>query len=336
MPGVLRVKGTIDLTQFWPEGEADADTTKIKVKVGAGSFAFAADGQSFKPTKAYVDAAVRGASKGPVIDKQGRITVRLQGIDAPELHYRAGAIARSRTDVSDAKRKAFNALNKVARRQYWAETATVALSKKLARFGSGSIECHMRSLVDQPAEVIDTYGRFVGNIYVGPRFETDINLWLAQEGFVYPTYYSSMTVDEIDALNAAVKKGKAKKRAWSDYSVAVNQFDKTLVYRRHGPVDAANDKGPVLMPKIFRRQVSYQMQKAAGIAVGKFAEFLSQSKDACFLTREFLAQSIHTAPVRALHEFIAGSAFTLEPQDLVFKEKFSDLLNKNGKPIKEF
>ncbi len=89
MAGVLRVKGTIDLAQFWPDGESDADTTKIKVEVGANSFSFAADGKTFKTTQAYFGTVVRGASSDPVIDKQGRITVRLQGIDAPELHYRA-------------------------------------------------------------------------------------------------------------------------------------------------------------------------------------------------------------------------------------------------------
>jgi endonuclease YncB( thermonuclease family) len=335
MPGVLRVKGTIDLAQFWPDGEADADTTKIKVQVGANSFSFAADGKTFKPTKVYFGAVVRGTSSDPVIDKQGRITVRLQGVDAPELHYRAAAL-KQRPDVSQAKRKKFNELNKTARRQYWAETATVALCKKLKTFGNGVVKCEMRSLIDHPAEVIDTYGRFVGNIYVGPKFGVDINVWLAAEGWVYPTYYSSMTVEEIDVLDAAAEKGKTKKRTWKDYLAAVNKFDKKLVYRKHGPIDAANDKGPVLMPKIYRRQVSYQMQKAAGIAVGKFAEFLAKSPDRCFLTKEFIEQSIHTAEPRVLHDFIKGNKFTLKPQELVFKEKFSDLRRENGAKITKF
>ena len=39
--GIFRVRGTIDIAQFWPSGESDADTTKIKIAVGADSFAFA-------------------------------------------------------------------------------------------------------------------------------------------------------------------------------------------------------------------------------------------------------------------------------------------------------
>jgi hypothetical protein len=30
MTGMLRIRGTIDLSQFWPSGQSDADTTKIK------------------------------------------------------------------------------------------------------------------------------------------------------------------------------------------------------------------------------------------------------------------------------------------------------------------
>jgi hypothetical protein len=32
--GLLKVAGSIDLNQFWPQGESDADTTKILVTVG--------------------------------------------------------------------------------------------------------------------------------------------------------------------------------------------------------------------------------------------------------------------------------------------------------------
>ena len=335
MPGILRVRGTIEIDQFWPHGESDADTTKIKVNVDENAFAFAANGTTFKTTKAFFGAFVRGASKKAMIDNKGRITVRLQGVDAPELHYRAAAL-RKGASISDAKRTKFNTLNKVERRQYWAESATVALARKLSNFGTSSIKCQVISLVDHPFEVIDTYGRFVANIRVGPSFKTDINVWLVQEGWVYPTYYSSMTVEEIKTLEAAAMKGKAKKRAWKDYSKAVNTFDKKLVYRAHGPLAAAKDRGPVLMPKLYRRQVSFRMQKAAGVVSGSFAAFLASSPDRCFLTDDFVEQSVHTAPMRSLHEFVKGTKFTLDPNDMVFREKFSTLVNAAGKVIQDF
>ena len=127
MVGLLRIRGSIELDQFWPKGSSDADTAKILVTVGPDSFAFAADGKKFKKTKAFFGASSRGKTSKVVIDNKNRITARLQGVDAPELHYKASPIPR-KMKISDKERAAFNAANK-ERRQHWAENATVALRK---------------------------------------------------------------------------------------------------------------------------------------------------------------------------------------------------------------
>ena len=36
--GLLEVSGTIDLSQFWPQGSSDADTTKVLVTIGDNAF----------------------------------------------------------------------------------------------------------------------------------------------------------------------------------------------------------------------------------------------------------------------------------------------------------
>jgi endonuclease YncB( thermonuclease family) len=337
MPGVLRVRGTIDLAQFWPDGDADADTSKVKVTVGKDSFAFAADGKKFKPTNVYFGASSRGTSKKEVIDAKNRITVRLQGIDAPELHYKAGALRKS-DKVTDAKRKKFNEVNRLQRRQYWAETSTVALCKKLSAFAPKNkpVACEVISLIDKPFEVIDTYGRFVANIHVGKGYSTDINLWLCQEGWAYPTFYSSMTTEEIQAYLDVLARAKKKGRVAKAYSTDTSKFDSKLVFRKKGPIDAAKDKGKVLMPKVFRRQVAYRMQKAAKISTGSFKAYLEANKDFCFLTPDFIDQGVNAAVPRRLDEFLKGSKFLLDPHEVVFKEKYSDLVGKNGKKLEKF
>src|SRR5229473_413427 len=89
--GLLEVSGTIDLVQFWPGGESDADTVKVLLS-GANAFKFRAQpGAPSKVTHAFDGATVKGKVSKPTVDKQGRITIRLQGIDAPELHYRPTA-----------------------------------------------------------------------------------------------------------------------------------------------------------------------------------------------------------------------------------------------------
>ena len=334
MTGLLRIKGSIDLAQFWPEGESDADTTKIKVAVHPGGIEFAADGRHLARTTALDDAIVIGTGRRPLI-KDGKITVRLQGIDAPELHYQAGALPRGGGEVTAAKREAYNLANKPKRRQFWAETATIALQDKLNNFGSGTIDCAVYSHVDHPVEVADTYGRMVGTIVVGA--DTDVNAWLVEEGWAFPTYYSSMSRDEIETLNAAAKLGRKKRRIWSGLTGDSGIFDASLLYRPHGEPEPATDKGKVLMPKLFRRQVAFRALKKARIITGGFKTYLATKQDdAVFDATEFLEQGIHTAPTYLLADYFEGRMFTADPQDVIFREKFSTLVDASGKKIERF
>ena len=87
--GLLRVTGTMDITQFWPDSESDADTVKVRVE----KIEFSPDRVAHLPfatTHVFDNALVKGAQgppKPPI--KNGRLTIRLQGIDATELRRRA-------------------------------------------------------------------------------------------------------------------------------------------------------------------------------------------------------------------------------------------------------
>src|SRR5438552_5627627 len=93
--GLLEMTGTIDVDQFWPAGTSDADTTKILVDVADNAFRFRrSPGDPFQITHAFDDAVVVGKVRKPAIDQRGRVTVRLQGVDAPELHYQPPALVK--------------------------------------------------------------------------------------------------------------------------------------------------------------------------------------------------------------------------------------------------
>jgi hypothetical protein len=87
--GFLRITGTLDLTQFWPNGESDADTAKVNVD----SIEFSPDPAAhipFRTTTVFNGAFVKGGPGKPTAAiKAGRITVCFQGIDATELHFAA-------------------------------------------------------------------------------------------------------------------------------------------------------------------------------------------------------------------------------------------------------
>ncbi|MGL4440564.1 MAG: thermonuclease family protein [Bosea sp. (in: a-proteobacteria)] len=336
MARLLKIAGKIEIDQFWPDGSSDADTTKIQLSVEPGAFSFDFDGQGFRRTDVFEGAEARGTGRKQVISAARKVTVRLQGIDAPELHYRASALKQS-PEISAAERAEFNRLNGKERRQFLGETATVALAEFLSTLGAGSIPCEFYSFVDKPGDAIDTYGRFVGNIMVGQGFLTDINLWLTEQGWVYPTFYSSMDDAEIQLFLDAMAKGKTKGRAWASYNRDTRKFDPGLVYRGKGvPVNAAADVGPVLMPKIFRRLLAFNFEKAAGVRSGSFKAYLKERRDECFALGDFLEQGPDAAALTTLDRFMTGTRFRPEPQELVFREKSSSLFDANGVRITAF
>jgi hypothetical protein len=156
--GLLEVFGSIDLNQFWRTGESDADTVKVLLSA-ANAFRFRSHaGAPFKATHAFEGTTVKGKVSKPTIDKNGRITIRLQGIDAPELHYRPTAPTITHTKPTKAQRTRFNA-NNGNFRQFFGETATVSLHGFLFKAGAIPIGCVVRTQVDEPADVFDTFGR---------------------------------------------------------------------------------------------------------------------------------------------------------------------------------
>ncbi|MBH0207001.1 MAG: hypothetical protein A4C66_11110 [Nitrospira sp. HN-bin3] len=85
--GKLMIDGTVDLSQFWPIGESDADTTKIVLTVLPGAVQYQPPDGIPRPTTKFDEACVKSFGKLKPVIKDGKITLRLQGLDAPELHY---------------------------------------------------------------------------------------------------------------------------------------------------------------------------------------------------------------------------------------------------------
>jgi endonuclease YncB( thermonuclease family) len=342
--GTLRINGTIDIKQFWPTGSSDADTTKIKLVVGKNSFEYRENENTiFKPTSAFDDAISKGQGSKTVIftskkDGTKTITVRLQGVDAPELHYKAAPLKKS-NDISDEARKEFNKINE-ERRQHFAESSTLALANHLMQYAdnNGIIKAVFVSRVDYPFEVVDTYGRFIGNIYVGNK--KDINIWLVENGWAIPTFYTSMFPDEIQMFLNAWKTGKIKSgRTGKSVTKNADTFDWTLIYRKPPvkiPFKTGDDKGKVIMPKIFRRQTAWMVSRKSGAVndTTNLQSYLKKTPDQLVLLNDFLENGIHSAKVYSLHEFVSDHNRLLKnPEELIFKEKPGTLVNPKGKKI---
>ena len=337
--GLLTVKGTIELSQLWPQGKSDADTTKVLVNVTPDAFVYRPHpgGPTIK-THAFHDSVVIGLTRKSPIDKKGRITIRLQGIDAPELHYRPSPL-RDKKGVAQSKLNKLKTLNKEYR-QHFGETATVALGTLLQKTGQSPVPCEVTTLVDRPTDVFDTYGRFVGDIWVHiEQKRVNVNHWLVEQGWAYPAFYNSMQKDEMLAFIAAAKKGRKPPRVWRHLQKSVGTLDSSLVYRNHGEPDPVADKGPVLLPKLFRRLCTWSCYKKAGIETKTFIRYLTEQKkpDICYLTKEFLETDAYSAMPHRLADFVTpGGKVLFSPDDLVFKEQASKLIGPDGKEVLEW
>jgi len=333
--GTLEVKGTIDLPQFWPNGTSDADTTKISVSVGKNAFRFRpSPTKPWKTTKVFFDAEVVGKTRKLAIDKNGKLTIRLQGIDAAELHYRPQPVLK-KNDQSANQHQVYLQWN-LDYRQHFGETATVALYNLLSNAKKNPLKCTVVSQVDSPDDVFDTYGRMVGEIIVtinGKR--VNVNDWLLQNGWAFPTFYTSMTADEITRMTALSEKAKTKRLGiWGGFTRQIGKFDWSLVFRRKGAkVNAAADRGSVILPKLFRRQSTYEVSKRSKMASGSFHDYLAQHRDDLHTASDFLHQGPSAAIVQYLDELVAANKLKVDPADLVFREMPSKLRSLKGGKI---
>ncbi len=318
--GLLTVYGLIELDQFWPIGQSDADTTKVKAR----RFVY-----QNRRTKIFHGAAVHAMGRSRlVIDRKGHLTVRYQGIDAPELHFQPRSPRRRSARDCDF-------------RQYAGESATMALRAYLQEIAgkAGDLACEVRTRVEHPDDVFDAYGRFVGDVWVGG---VHLNRWLVREGWAFPSFYASMMQEEIRTLLEAGEHAARKKtNIWSSFSDEL-AFDPSLLYRRptnDGPVaiETARDRRPITMPKIFRRLATcYVMHGEVGRSAltSYFARRASQ--DWCYSTREFLEQGAAASTPHRLADLVRGHRFVKRPADIVFKEQPSRIVGADGRAIRSW
>jgi endonuclease YncB( thermonuclease family) len=257
---------------------------------------------------------VRGRVRKAPIDNKNRITIRLQGVDAPELHFRPVAPTINGKKPTLAQKVKFKVPNGNFR-QHFGETSTTALHQFLSKVGPGTIPCVVRTAVDEPSDVFDTFGRFVGDIFT-------------------TGYYSWMSNQEINDITAFTEKArKTKIGIWKRASSDLTSFDRSLLFRLHGQPDPLHDPGPVILSKLFRRRSTFGVAAAAKLISGSLTNYLRSHPDHCFHTDEFLAEGPTAATPHTLDEFVSTTnIFSPAPKDLVFKEDPAQVLGKNGKP----
>lgn len=325
--GLLTVTAQLDLRQFWPQGSSDADTLTLRIR-GGQAFRFApAPGSPGQVTHAFEGAYIRVRSrKQAVLNPGGTLKVRLQGVDAPELHYRP-----------------VNRLPEL--RQHGAEAAVVALRDFLRCSAEAeTLDCEAVTQVAEPNDVFDMYARFIGDVVVraGPR-RLNLNQWLVEQGWALPSFYNSMTAAEIGVLTSLTEQARAARAGlWrrGGYTAALKPLDRSLTYRRPGS-QPAPDRGPLILPKLFRRQYMWAEEIARRTTAARtlrdyLLEPAPSQRDKFLDAAEFLANPA-AARVRDLGEAIRkDERLGLRPEHIVFEEADATLYGADHRPVRSW
>jgi len=350
LQGLLTITGKIDTRQFWPTGRSDADTVHIIVDKDPKVFRFSPTGKApFISTSAFFGAKLRG--KDVVRDlKSGitKFTVRLQGIDATELHYKLSYQQKPK-NLTASQEKLWKKHNKKYQ-QHFCVRSTLALRALLEQadmIDSGVlVDCMFKTAADEPADVCDCYGRFVGDIEVNINGQiVNINDWLLREGWVVPSFYDSMLIPEIKQKLAVWHIGRLKSGRMNSYlDHRFGTFDSSLIYPSWGKkvtqsfknnqvTFLAHDLGTAINPKLFRRHVDWYVKSQCGYVNPNLYAFLSEKMingdDMVLLTDDVLAG--HTTNLYSLYEFIwPDGTIAFDPEQIVFIEKDSWLKTAGG------
>ncbi|MBI5402984.1 MAG: thermonuclease family protein [Ignavibacteriae bacterium] len=330
---LLKFYGIIDLGNFWPNskevdskvvyGQCSADTIKILIDRKQGFLTKSHPYASEEKTKIFNHVLISGTEIRPPVDSKGYVTVRLQGVSAPELHYKP--------DIRKAKMLT----------QHFGQTAVVELQHMLRKHSlNNKIKCVAKTYVEKPEDAFDCRARFIGDVIIlkDDREFLNINHWLAEEGLVYPCFYTSMTNGEIRTIQLMVKSAISKKNVlWEHhYHKKLEPVENLSFELKRGRkvryTPSRDKKLPVYMPKIFRRQYKYELTKN-----GKsFKSFLLSRKeqDRCCLLDDFFkdgAKENNMMPFGNL--FSSNGDILFKPWEVVFEEAESKLLDDKTKRV---
>lgn len=221
------------------------------------------NGVATPPVEGKFSVWVTGANKARVIEVRQTaqqvpyVSVRLEGIDAPEEHYEATAFTQKVNGVTRSFPKRANRKGEFAQPQW--KAATDYLVGTLQRAG--------HALVQLDREVTDRYGRVLGYVYAsdaqGTRGEF-VSRELLARGLAFPFLFESAGDFIPDFLGAAMAARAKKLGVWARYTdrpmaTSSSLWPKPASYKSPEPV--AQLKARLNLPMVFRRIVdAYQLQ----------------------------------------------------------------------------
>jgi hypothetical protein len=359
--GYVEVQGTVDLKQFWPHGGSDADTVKfipdLTTAFWVNGLTRIAVGDQFKIGGVYLKedddpriekfkAIMKGSSKE-------YFTVRLQGIDAPELHY----FPNFRDDDFDGVWSTWIDKKIWARqsfRQPYAKLCTDFLINDARRIldldkpttESMPVKAKLVADGDSIHAVIDPYRRVIGKVeLINDSASVVINDLALKQGFAFCSFYSSMTLTEIDRLFSLFKThadGKTKSTLVRNMSKRLHHFEASLWTSASAADDDRDDNNSDVFPqkcfdpKIFRRCVDWIGLRQVYPTTPPLLRHMQGSDEQVVLIGDFRAANgdWDAATKRTLGSLIKDDgSLDYDAGTIVFKANQAKIVDKDRNPL---
>jgi len=231
---------------------------------------------------------LRGASRLDVANDT-TVQVRLEGIDAPELHY----LARAQRLADRARDTLMRALG----------IAFFRVEHDYVREGD-----HARGTI--VARGVDGHGRVIAYAFRDEApldVARSVNATMLREGLAYPLAYDTQP-DEHRAVFVRLARdaGRAARGVWA--------LDRTREFAL-ASAGSIGTRGALIFPKLFRRCVAFLTDRVSGFRGGIGAWLQSEAGPANDVV-------IVAGRLRRLHELVAhaehGVTTTIEPTRVVF------------------
>jgi endonuclease YncB( thermonuclease family) len=330
----------VDGKTIW--GVSDAGTIKVTLNPNSIRFKESKDTPWQENLRMYDNAYYYDEETGKRVkiigvdlEDKPFIKTRLQGIDAPELHYMAN---KGNVFLYENQFSLFNSLKEAFDfRQTFGAKAASKLIGFLKDYSANEkyINAYAISTINTPSELFDKYGRAICDIFVYNDDDedegTNINQWLVREGWAFPDFYDSMTNEEITILkklgNDANNANSGIRPYLSDRLLDLNY--NLLFDKENAKQILDNENGKLNLPKFFRKQVDWKVLGNSGYKVKNLKQFISNRKDKCYKIDEFLEKR-HDAKIYPLSEFInEDNTITVGPGELVNIESESFIETSN-------
>jgi hypothetical protein len=225
-------------------------------------------------------------------------------------------------------------------RQRQAETATVRLGRYLSTLGTSPLPCRFQTEVtdhEGPADAVDKYGRFVGNVLIN---EIDINLEILRQGLAIVALYNSMHPAKMDACLEAWAVGQTATDGVAQYQTrTIGEFDRQLLYQSPITTTLKPEKTKrFIHPKLYRRQCTWWAYRKLGTFKGGFDTYLSLFPDDIFYERSSMRDEgfLAATPFQIEQMVKDGRKVIYAPDEIVFKEAGSQLFTAEGQMIQEW